>query len=415
MNGIPQPPGRAPTYLLTERIAAECRLSSVDVDALLSHHRAHVRLTPTGRRHRYRLTPLGHVGVIVVPHCRLVIRPKIPLRNLFHLLDPLTPVPIHEDRVDHPDGSEVLDFLAGRLAHLLAERAAAGLHRAYAERAQSGPYLHGRLDVAAQVGNPGGRKDRLHCRYDDFTVDVPCNRLPRATAELVLRSPLLGDRVRAALVQQLGAFAGVEPMALTRDSVRSVTPDRLTEAYRPLLDVCRLLAEGLGPGERAGSETCPAFLLDMERVFEQYVTGRLVATLDPGGPLSASVQPLLVVNERVAGQPDIHMRPDVVLAHEGERFLVLDAKWKRPTRNRLVTEDLYQMLAYCTALGVSRGVLVYPGDGERVWRYRLPRTPTVVEVRQVTVSGSQEDCLRSLHRFLRAVRERPRLAVDGRQ
>ncbi len=39
--------------------------------------------------------------------------------------------------------------------------------------------------------------------------------------------------------------------------------------YGPLLDLCRLLADALGPTDAAGTTACPAFLLDMERVFEQ--------------------------------------------------------------------------------------------------------------------------------------------------
>ena len=124
---------------------------------LLAGHRTHLRLAPTGRRGRYRLTPTGHVGTIVGPDCRLVIRPKIPVKNLFHLLDPTGPLPVAEDRAATVTGTEALDFLAGRLARLLAERVVAGLHRAYSERCEAGPFLHGRLDLAAHLRERNGR------------------------------------------------------------------------------------------------------------------------------------------------------------------------------------------------------------------------------------------------------------------
>src|SRR5207245_2240159 len=112
------------------------------------------------------------------------------------------------------------DFLAARLAQLLTQRAAAGLHRAYAERATHGPFLQGRLDVSAQLRDPHGRKDRVHCRHEEFTADVPCNQVPRATAERVLHSPLLGEAVRADLQRSLAPYAEVSSVPLDPESLR---------------------------------------------------------------------------------------------------------------------------------------------------------------------------------------------------
>ncbi len=391
------------TLLLTERVSRECRLSAADVRYLLDRHRGHVEVAPTGRRRRYRLTALGHVGVIVAPSCRLVIRPKVPLQNLFDLLDPDAEVSVTEDRASLVPGSAALHFLASRLALLLAERAAAGLHRGYAERAQQGPFLQGRIDVPAQLQGGAGRKDVIHSRYEDFTADVPCNQVPRATAERVLRSPLLGEEVRAALRLALQGYESVTAGPLGPDSFGATAPDRLTEAYRPLLDVCRLLAEGLDPGGAAGAASCPAFLLDMERVFEQYVT-RGVQRAFAGRPAySVAVQPRFVASRPVAGQPDVEMQPDVTVGRGGQTVLVVDAKWKRLKGAPLVTEDLYQVLAYCTALGAGRAVLVYPGRRDRAWEYALTRAPVIVVVRTLRVVGPRDALRRSLRRLGRAL------------
>ena len=398
-----QPPPRQ-TLVLTERTAALCRLSAADVDFLLAEHRAHVEVLPTRRRGRYRLTPAGHVGIIAAPHSRLVIRPKVPVRNLFHLLDPAGPLPAVDDQATVEPGTEALDFLAGRLAWLLAERAAAGLHRAYSERAEQGPFLQGRLDVPAQLREPAGRKDRLHSCYEEFSADVPCNQVPRATAELVLRSPLLGDGVRAALRRALQGFAGVSPIPLGPESFQAAQADRLTEPYRPLLDLCRLLADSLAPQESAGAVVCPAFLLDMERVFEQYVTAGVVRAFEDRPGCTVAVQPLHRANEPAPGRPDIPMRPDLLVERRGRR-LVVDAKWKRLTRS-LLPPDVYQVLAYATALGARRAVLVYPGQRDRTWVYVLPRSPVSLVVHTLRVAGSRERCRRSLERLGRLLRSR---------
>jgi 5-methylcytosine-specific restriction enzyme subunit McrC len=387
---------------LTERVPRVCRLHSVDVDLLLAEHRLHLEVDPTRRGREYRLTPTGHVGTIVAPRCRLLIRPKIPIDNILYLLDPSLPLSF-SDRTTPLPGSELIDLLAARLAQLLAERAAAGLHRGYVERDEHGAFLHGRLDLPAQLREMNVARDRLHSRLEDLTIDVPCNQVPRAVAELVLASQFPGENVKAGLRQALHPFAEVSAVPLSAASIARAEPDRLTEAYRPLLELSRLLFEGLTPGETSGDVSCPAFLLDLERIFERYVTRGVLTEFAARDRYQVRVQPWLTVSVPVAGQPDLHLRPDLLLERDGASVLVIDAKWKRLPGTPLVTEDVYQVFAYCTSLGVSRGVLVYPGRRNRVWKYALSRSPVAIEVRTLRVCGTREKCERSLRRLTAAL------------
>jgi 5-methylcytosine-specific restriction enzyme subunit McrC len=387
------------TLVLTERRPRRVRLSPADVEFLLASHARRIDVAPTGRRGVVQLTPRGCAGVVVAPTLRLVIHPKIPLQNLFFLLDSDDPAPAIRDEAAPAPGIEVLDFLAGRLARLLTERSAAGLRRGYRERADEGPFLHGRIDVPAQLRESPGRKDRLHSRHDDFTVDVPCNRAPRATAERLLSSMLLSERVREALRMALRSFDEVRSGPLTPDLFAAAEADRLAEGYGPLLDLCRLLADALGPTGAAGPTACPAFLLDMEHVFERYVTrGVLEAFADQEGWTAAPQETHVVA----AG---VEMRPDVTVHRDGRPALVVDAKWKRPA-GAPSPADLYQMLAYCTAVGVGRAVLVYPGrrDGMRI--YALRNAPIRVEMRTLRVVGDGAACRRSLRRLGRGLMKR---------
>jgi 5-methylcytosine-specific restriction enzyme subunit McrC len=391
------------TLLLRERVPRLCRLRRADVDVLLAHHGAHVEVVPTGERGRYRITPTGHAGILTTPNCRLVLRPKIPLSNLFYLIDPHYPFSADHDVAQANPGTEALGFLALRLARLMAERVAAGLHRGYAERAEEGTVLQGRLDVTAQLRSGSPRKDRLHCRYEEFTADVLCNQVPKAVAEQVLASPLVDERVRAALRQALAGFEGVRPVPLGPDSFRLAAPGRLAEPYRALIDVCRLLYEGLCPQADAGPTRCPAFLVNMERVFETYVTRGVVEGLAASAALEVVVQPWMAACEPVPGQPDLYVRPDVLIRRDGRPEVVLDAKWKDVETAWADEADLYQVLAYGTALGTSRCILVYPGRRTQAWSYRMAGAPVTLELRTVRVVGPAERCRRSLGRLVRAL------------
>src|SRR5262249_28267433 len=148
-------------------------------------------------------------------------------------------------------------------------------------------------------------------------------------------------------------------------------------AYRPLLDLARLLADALAPGEAAGPTPGPAFLLNLEQVFERFLTRIVLSAVDADetvrGRWAVAAQPLLRASVPVAGRPDLNIRPDVLLLCDGATRLVADAKWKRLGASPLLAADVNQVLAYCCALNAPRAALVYPGRRDRAWRYDLER------------------------------------------
>jgi len=391
------PPPTLRTLWLTERSPAICRLARADVATLIELHRGQFQVTPAGRPGTYRLLPRGVAGTVVLPGCRLVVRPKVPLRNLFFMLDPNAPPTVVDDATSPVPGTEAFHFLAACLVRRLQEFAATGLHRGYAERAEHFRTPRGKIDLPARLREAARHKPEFPCHFDDFTIDVPINRIARGTADHLLASPLLAAPLRDALRRAVGPFADVTPGPLTAELFSSAAcPD----AYRPLLDLCRLLIDGLAPRESAGSNFGPSFLLDLERTFEAYLTRAMIDGL-ADGPRTAWPQRDQVVAEG-PGQPAVMMRPDITIERDGRALLVVDAKWKRWPQAATVTDDLYQVLAYGVGLGVSRAWLVYPGRRDRDWNYTFGRMQ--VGLRSVRVVGSQAACQRSLQRLLREVR-----------
>jgi 5-methylcytosine-specific restriction enzyme subunit McrC len=385
------------TLFLIERRPRVARLSAVDVAFLLEHHRGHVEVLPSGRRDYFRLTALGCAGVLVAPLCRFIIRPKIPLANVFALLDPLAPVSTAADRVTPRDSTELLEFLAGQLARRMAERVAAGLHRTYREQCERGPMLHGALDLPAQLRQAPGKKDQLHSRYEELSANSACHRVVKATAEALVLSPLLGAEVRAALREALAGFVEAASVPLSPRLWDEAMRERMPEEYRPLLDLCRLLADGLLPANAAGPTGAPSFLLDLERAFEKHVARGIVEAFAQSRMYTVAVQATYTV-----GQPDITVRPDVTLERDGRTVLVVDAKWKRWPGNA-ETDDLYQVLAYGATLGAEGVALVYPGKRWRVREYRFTHTPLRLTLYALPVGGTRPACLRSARRLARAL------------
>ena len=392
-------PGPPRTLHLVERRSRLCRLAPVEVEYLLGHHRGQVELVPTTSRHVWQVTPAGVAGVLITPRRRIVITPKLPLQNLLFLAGADAIEPAGQDVSSPCDGATLVDFLAGQLAARMRQRAVAGLHRSYRQASTQGPYLMGTLDLAAQLRQGGARKDQLVSRHDDFTAELPHNQVPRRLAGLLLAGNLTGPAVRAALEQALAGFAEIGDGPLPGDLLAGLGAPGVPVEYRPLVEVCRLLAWSLAPGQSAGPTAAPALLVSLERLFERHVTGGVEEAFAGRAGFAVAAQP----EHLLPGPAGVAVRPDVVVARDGRPVLVIDAKWKRLPRQGLIHEDLYQVLAYCTIVGARRGVLVYPGR-RRTWDQTFEPAGVRVQVRALDVAGPLPGCLEARRRLGRALR-----------
>jgi 5-methylcytosine-specific restriction enzyme subunit McrC len=391
-------PAHSRTLHLIERRTRLCRLAPAEIDHLLAHHRGHVELVPTTRRHVWQVTPTGIAGVLATPRRRIVIAPKLPLQNLLFLADPDVIHPTGPDTMSPDDGTALIDFLAGQLAARMRERAAAGLHRSYRQARTQGPYLVGSLDLAAQLRQGAARKDQLVSRHDDFTAELPHNQIPRRLAGLLLASNLIGAAVRSALEQALAGFSDISDGPLPAELLAELDAPEAPALYRPLIEVCRLLAWSLAPGAAAGPTAAPALLVSLERLFERHVTRGVADAFAGRDGVAVRVQPEHVI----PGPPNVVVRPDVVIERSGQPVLVVDAKWKRLPREGLIHDDLYQVLAYCTILGARQAVLVYPGR-RRCWDHTFAPAGVRVQVRTLDVAGPLPTCLEARRRLGRVL------------
>ncbi len=96
------------------------------------------------------------------------------------------------------------------------------------------------------------------------------------------------------------------------------------------------------------------FLVDMAKVYEDFLTAALTESFRRhGGWSRAQDRHYLDTDGKVA------MKPDLVWYVDGVPAAVVDAKYKVEKPAGFPDADLYQMLAYCTALELGAGHLVY--------------------------------------------------------
>jgi 5-methylcytosine-specific restriction enzyme subunit McrC len=302
------------------------------------------------------------VGVIRVDDdVELRVTPKIPIHRLLWLLGHARdPRGWRDDTV--VDLSEVDDLMSAvAISYLAAARRAVadGVLQGYRVTDEAGPVLRGRLREADQLRNRLGLAVPVEIRYDDYTTDIAENQLLLAAALRLLHLPGVPPATRLGLRHLVTLLADVRSLPPT-GTPPATTDNRLTRRYQPALRLARIVLAGHGLDQPAGDVAASGFLFDLNRAFEDWLAAALGTALAPFGG-SLYDQHRTHLDDGSA----IDIRPDLVWQLNGQYAGVLDAKYKRIKVTSYPHGDLYQLLAYCAALGLPAGHLVYAsGDAE---------------------------------------------------
>ena len=309
---------------------------------------------------QWQVTASSYVGTLGVEGIDLLIRPKINFDNLFLLLEPGLPATAwRPENFDYDSSTDLLSSVIGFFARTVEAVLGRGVLRSYQARAEPLVALRGRLDVAAQFKRTGVLTP-VACTYDDFTDDIFENRALRAAVRLALRGPNIAVEERQRLMRQLITLESVADVPVSAEVIDGVHYTRLNQHYAPALGLARLILANLTLQDAHGSRSAPSFMVDMNDLFQRFVTGRLRRALQ--GRLEIVDEPTvhLGLDRKVSMYPDLTFRRP-----GGDTLYVGDIKYKLANDARARTSDYYQLLAYTTAMDLPEGVLIYcrrPGE-----------------------------------------------------
>lgn len=299
-----------------------------------------------------RVTASQYVGTIVTPECSVLIRPKVSLENLFALLGVGLPSSAWQAEQFAFGGShDLLRELSQFFARAMQHATHAGLLRAYRTEHEQLVGVRGRIDVAAQIRQPGS--SRIACTFDEYTVDVIENRVLKAACRRLLQVPGVQFEVRRVLRQALVAFEDVADGPVRSEAIDWIVFNRLNRHYEPALRLAQLVLRNLSLLDQAGHHGASAFMVDMNDLFQRYVTDRLSRALR--GRLDVISEP----GVRLGTKGRIPMYPDLVFRRGATDVFVGDLKYKLAEDGRGRSGDYYQLLSYLTAMNLQRGVLIY--------------------------------------------------------
>lgn len=306
---------------------------------------------------RWKLVSGARIGVALGSGWELRVKPRLAIPRLFFLLAyALDPRGWKSQQADFTAAPDLLDAIANGFSWHALRAVERGLLRGYVPVEERSAALRGRIRFGDQIARSASLPLPVEISYDDYTADVVENRILKSATAALLRLPRVPQLARRRLLSLRALLDDVGFLERPRE-VRMPQLTRLNERYRPALRLAELVLRASSLDASPGSVSSVAFVFDMNRVFEDFLSTALREVLQPhGGEVRMQTTNSLDRDRRLP------IRPDLVWFSKGRPRAVVDAKHKALRPAGMPNADAYQMLAYCTALDLRRGYLVYAKD-----------------------------------------------------
>lgn len=382
------------TIELTENEAAR-EIALPDGLAASLEERGIATVSPTRREGWWRVSHIRRVGVLVLDGVEVRIAPKLPVSRLFFLLGyARDPKGWETSTVGFDADDDLVATIAQGFVRQAERALQRGVLRGYVERDDALTVLRGRLRTSEQIARRHGLPLPLEVRYDEFVDDIAENRVLRTAAQALAGMPRVPDEVVGRL-RRLVARLDTARLIRRGEPRPPWTPTRLNARYVPALRLAELILDVSSIEHRPGEVASSAFLVDTWRVFEDFVG---VALREALAPYQGSLE--LQGSRYFLDEADqVRLRPDMVWRRAGRVAAVLDAKYKIERERGVPDSDLYQMLAYCTALDVRRGHLLYARGLGPVREHEVRHADTVLACHAFDLEQDPAAILAEVERF----------------
>lgn len=387
---------------------------SVDERDLLREIASSITISPAvGQTNAYYLTPSSYVGVVQLPTLTIVIRPKLPMKRVVFLISYAIDRARWDDDSANLKEATLVDAVAPALVSHTRRAFCRGLLQGYRTEEDALTTIRGRVRFDEQIRRRLGVFPPVEVRFDEFTEDIEANRLIKAAIARLVRMPLRSPGTLRALHNVGRPLERVQLVDYPRTAVPEITYSRLNEHYRPAVELARAILRSCSFKLRHGKVGATSFLVDMNKVFEDFVVIALRDALRVGDdtfPQGAKGHDLRLDRER-----HVRLLPDISWWEGGRCVFVGDVKYKRVELAGFQNADIYQLLAYATAADLPGGLLIYAQGEHSGGTYTVRHANKSLEVATLSPKGEPDEILRQIAELARRIQELRALGVAAKK
>lgn len=352
-----------PSYQLLEHSQlTNINLLQEDIEMLLALFVGKLDVTRNILTGKYNLESHQYVGVISLPNTKIIIEPKTKITNLTYMLSKLYNLISWQDKIESFGNIlEWSNFVLLAFLDSLTELTSKGLNQSFQEIKENSAAIKGSIDFVRQAKENFGYNLQHYCNFTEISTNTLENQILKLAITKIYLFCELDNELLWRLNKLERHFANINIPNPTKINFSKLNFNRLNQAYFLPLALAQMVLEMSSPLLEGISHSFPAFLVDLNRVFERFVAKSLDEVCNSYNNLNQNIKEKLILGYQTQLFLDIGGKikiiPDLILTKGEKTLAVIDTKYKLASSD--LNRDYYQIISYSLAQN-SIGILVYP-------------------------------------------------------
>jgi 5-methylcytosine-specific restriction enzyme subunit McrC len=349
----------------------EIQLSSASVWILENEYNQIVKVRPSRKYGYWDLTSNSYIGRIELPDAAIQIKPKVPVPRILdwialaYDLKSLNVNSINSGYESDVGNQEwLVKFFIIECQTILTK----GLKKGYIGQQEPLQSVRGQLQTTATLTRWLKNDFRFDCHYDELTTWVKENQIIYAGLLMMNQLNYFDPFILKELKKLLNFFGNdnikghfqLNNVHTLLEELNQLPINRLNQHYQTSFQLLSLYVKGLSFSNSLGENKLSSFLLDMNELFELYISKRLELTLQ-----SYKIRVYRQKHDWLAECGKIKIIYDMILKDQYNNEIIIDTKYKQKIDDKAINSHIFQMVSYMTARNAKAAILLYAAGPER--------------------------------------------------
>lgn len=233
-----------------------------------------------------------------------------------------------------------------------------GLHKEYKKNTSNLNCIKGSIVFNKHLHKNLFNKNKFYCKYSTLTDDYLLNQIIKTTLVHISRFNI-SNKTKSKLKIQLDRLENISVIDDAASFIDNLSFNRNNERFKNTIHYCELFLNNIGSGLNSGSYKINSFLIDMNKLFEQFIY-KSYKKIYKNNVLYQNQNNYLLSCCSNPKIQRVNLKPDIILKKDSSKSIIIDTKWK--ILNKFVSSsDIYQMNGYITGItNVEDIILLFP-------------------------------------------------------
>lgn len=285
-----------------------------------------------------KLKFINYVGIIKVNNLVIEILPKISLSNdiikdrqmLIFMLSKCKKlsVDIKDLLKSNILSNSLLDILARLFSKKLLSEMQKGLYREYVSKEDALSIIRGKILISKSIKENTINKNKINCKYDEFTEDNLFNAILKRAVNVILFSTN-NDDIKKELNIINNVFSEVSDIYISNNIILNYKLNRMNSRFSECFTLAKLILLNSSMDKSLGKENGFSILFEMNYLYEEYI-GVLLEEVFYDSDIKVNTQEKskYLLWNTLKERNEIALKPDIVIYKDNKPKIIIDTKWK---------------------------------------------------------------------------------------